>query len=392
MDNPPDGPPARGGAVAPTGERLRALTIYAGAMLGPFGTMIVNPMLPELRESFGVSTATIGWSLTAYLLPFSVLLLFSGTLGERWGRRRVVRATFLLYGLSCLGAALAPNLGVFLAFRAVQGVGNAFTTPLLLAGLADITPPDRLGRAIGIYASFQAAGTSLAPFVGGVATEVHWRLGFLFLSVFALALLPYPPPGEPRRHEQAPPVRPLVSGYLGLIALAGMATTAGTLGMSYLVSLHARDTLGLSPGGAGLLLLAGGLTMLVLAPRWGQVVDRFGATGAGAAAVLAASGLATVIGFTEHLLVLAVLWAATSASASLVLVAIQSLATSAVPDNRGGAVSVVLAFRFSGLAVAPLIWIPVFEIDPVRAFQGTALISLPAAVAFVILGKRQVSV
>ncbi|MCP5026163.1 MAG: MFS transporter [Actinomycetia bacterium] len=353
--------------------------------------MIVSPMLPELRETFGVSTTTIGWSLTAYLLPFSILLLVSGTLGERWGRRRVVRATFLLYGLSCLGAAAAPNLGVFLAFRAAQGVGNAFTTPLLLAGLADITPPGRLGRAIGIYASFQAAGTSLAPFVGGIATEIHWRLGFLFLAAFALSLLPWPPPGEPRRHEEAPPVRPLFSGYLALLALAGMATTAGTLGMAYLVSLQARDTLGLSSGGAGVLLLTGGLAMLFLAPRWGHVVDRFGATRAGTVAVLVASGLSSMIGLVDQAIVLAVLWAATSATASLVLVAIQSLATSAIPDNRGGAISVVLAFRFAGLAMAPLIWIPVFETDPVRAFQGTALISLPAAVALVILGKRRVS-
>ncbi len=360
-------------------------------MLGPFGTMIVGPMFPELRDTFGVSTETIGWSLTAYLLPFSVLLLVSGTLGERWGRRRVVRAAFLLYGLSCLGAAASANLTMFLTFRALQGVGNAFTTPLLLAGLADITPPQRLGRAIGIYASFQAAGTSLAPFVGGMATEVHWRLGFVILAVFCFFLLPAPPPGEPRRDAEAPPIRPLFSRRLALLAAAGTATTAGTLGMTYLISLQARDTLGLSAGGAGALLLVAGLTMLVLAPRWGRVVDRFGAPRAGVVAVVTASALSALIGYTDEVLLLTMLFAATSAASSLVLVALQSLATVAIPDNRGGAVSVVLGFRFAGLALSPLIWIPVFESDPVLAFQGTALVSLPAALAFAALGQCRVS-
>jgi MFS family permease len=174
---------------------------------------------------------------------------------------------------------------------------------------------------------------------------------------------------------------------VGLLALAGTATTFGTLGLSYLVSLHARDNLGVSATGAGLVLLAGGLTMLVTAPQSGRVIDRMGAPVVGALAVLAGSAVIAGIGRTDRVITLVALWAVASAGSSLVLVAIQSLATAAIPENRGGAVSVVLAFRFAGLALSPLVWIPVFETNPINAFQGAALVSLPAVAALAVLGR-----
>ena len=74
-----------------TAQRAQRLPLYIGGMMGPFGTIVILPMFPELRESFNASSATVSWGFTIYLLPFAAVLLVSGTLGERWGRRRTVR-------------------------------------------------------------------------------------------------------------------------------------------------------------------------------------------------------------------------------------------------------------------------------------------------------------
>ena len=154
-----------------------------GGFMGPFGTVVIVPMFPELREEFDASQGAVGWGFSLYLLVFAVSLLFSGTLGERWGRRRTVRGTFLLYSISSIAAALAPTLGVFLAARAAQGVANAFITPLLIAGLAELVPENKLGREVGIYASFQAAGSGLGPVLGGLAADTSWPVSYTHLTL-----------------------------------------------------------------------------------------------------------------------------------------------------------------------------------------------------------------
>ena len=85
-------------------------------------------------------------------------------------------------------AALAPNVAVFFAARAVGGALNAFFTPILLAALAESTPAGRLGEVVGVYAGFQSFGSLLAPLVGGLAADVNWRLAFLLVAAVSLTL------------------------------------------------------------------------------------------------------------------------------------------------------------------------------------------------------------
>src|SRR5205807_441716 len=84
------------GRIEPAGgDRLGRTAMYVGGLLGPMGGGIVAPLLPELAGSFGVSRQVAALSLTTYLVPFAAFQLVSGTLGERWGRRRSVRAGYL---------------------------------------------------------------------------------------------------------------------------------------------------------------------------------------------------------------------------------------------------------------------------------------------------------
>src|SRR3954453_19453261 len=109
---------------------------------------MVAVLVPELREAFDATTGAVAASIPAYLVPFAALQLVSGTIGERLGRRRVVRTGSVVYAIACVVAARAPGVGVFIGARAVAGAANAFLSPLLLAGLADLTETG-IGRVVG---------------------------------------------------------------------------------------------------------------------------------------------------------------------------------------------------------------------------------------------------
>ena len=142
---------------------LATLPLYLGGFLGPFGTMMVISIYPELRESFNASTQAVNWAFSGYMIPFALLLTVSGTIGERFGRRRVIRATFITYALASVLCVFAPTLTVFVVGRLLQGAANAFITPLLIAGLSEVINPSRLGRAVGVYTGFQAIGGAAPP-------------------------------------------------------------------------------------------------------------------------------------------------------------------------------------------------------------------------------------
>ena len=166
-------PPVRRALTSPT------FPLYVGGFLGPFGGGVVAVLIPQLRDAFGATTAEVAAAIPAYFVPFAVVQLVSGTIGERMGRRRVVRAGYIGYAAMSVLGALAPSIGIFLVARAGAGTANAFLTPLVLAGLADVTPQERLGRSIGTFGAVQTAAIALSPLCGGLLGEIDWRLAFL---------------------------------------------------------------------------------------------------------------------------------------------------------------------------------------------------------------------
>jgi len=361
------------------GDRVltwETLPFYLGWFLGPFGTLVVISIYPELRESFDATSGQVNWSFSGYFIPMAVLLLVSGTIGERLGRRRVIRITFLSYGAASLLCIVAPTLGWFVGARVLQGVCNAFITPLLIAGLTEVTAAARLGRAIGVYSSFQAAGGALAPFVGGLLATIDWRLVFVVVAVVAFVLSTRPPSGEPRPATAAPPIKPLLTGRMSLLWIASFTAAAGPIGIGVVVGLFLRDELNVSSTTAGAVLLLGGISAMVLGPVWGRLLDSWGAVRASAVSTTAAVVLTAPIGLLTGIPLTALAWIAASAVIGFVVVNIQNLAATAVPDNRGGALSSVLAFRFIGHAVGPMIWVPVFDTSAALAFVGAAALGL----------------
>ena len=345
----------------------RLLPLYIGGFLGPFGTVVIVPMFPELRESFDASSGAVGLGFTLYFLPFALLLTVSGTVGERFGRRRTVRATYVTYAVASVGCALAPDLATFLAARLVQGAANAFITPLLVAGLADVVPDERLGRSVGVYSSFQAVGTGLGPVIGGLAADTNWRWAFAFTAVASLVLAAFPPPGEPRVVER-PPVRPLLSRRMLTLGAAVLAAAMGPIGAAFLIGVFARDELDLSGGQTGVVLVLGAAAAFALGPVWGRLLDEWGTRRAGLVSSLAVSVVVAAISLVDSPVPLAALWVVGSAAAAFVVVVFQGEAARAVPDNRGGAVSSIMAWRFAGHGIGPAILLPIFESSTDAAF------------------------
>lgn len=366
---------------------LAVAGLYAGGFLGPFGGGVTVSMLPELGADFGVSPESASISLTTYLIPFAVLMLFSGTLGARWGAGRSVRVAYLVYVVSSLVCAVSTWFPLFLAGRVVQGAANAFTTPLLLAAIAAITPAARLGRTLGLFGSLQAAGQTSAPLIGGLAAEANWRIAFVGVALVAGALATAGLPTDLPRHDGEPARlrhawRPAVL-LTGLVALVGWACLGG---VSFLVAFRAQDAFGLGAGQRGLLLTGFGVLGMLSARGVGHLIDRMGGRRSALIGSMAGAVPVALVGLIGWLPAVAVLWALAGIAAQFLLVGLNTLVLTGDGDNRAGAVSVVQAFRFIGAALSPIAFTPVYHASPAAGFllpaallMITAPVVLPAA-------------
>lgn len=364
------------------------MPLLLGGFMGPFGTFLVLPMIPELREEFGATTEQISLSFSVYLFVMAAVMLVSGTIGERYGRRRVVRLTFITFGIASLLCALAPSLTWFLAARGMQGAANAFITPLLLAGIAEVLAADRVSRAVGVYSSFQASGSALSPFLGGFIAEFDWRLAFVACAIVSFVLSLFPPLGEPRPGVDAPPMRALISKRMLLLSLAAFTAAVGPIGSAVLVGIKARDEIGLGPTEAGFLMFGAGLAAMLAGPLWGSIIERVGIRRSSLGSVAVVMVFVMLTGTASSGLSLAILWFIVGGVSNLIVVILQLSAAVSEPENRGGAVSFMLAFRFLGHAVGPLLFVPVLSSSVELAFVLSSSVGVLTAMALVLFASQ----
>jgi MFS family permease len=352
----------------------RQVALYAGGFIGPFAGGITTTMLPELGTEFGVSAQTASMSVTAYLVPFAVLMLFSGTLGARWGAERAVRVAYVVYVVASVVCALSGSFGVFLGARAVQGAANAFTTPLLLAAVAAATPTERLGRALGLFSSLQAAGQTSAPLLGGLAAEVHWEWAFWAVAGVAAMLAVAGVPGTVKADVQRVRLRSAWRAETLWVALVALAAWASLGGLSFLVALRAEDTFGLGAGERGLLLTGFGVMGIVSARFVGHGVDRIGARKAALIGAVVGAVVVAGIGVTPWVVAVGALWALGGVATQLIVVSLNALVLSRDGENRAGAISVVQAGRFFGGALSPPVFTPIYQVLPAAGFLAPAIL------------------
>jgi EmrB/QacA subfamily drug resistance transporter len=136
----------------------------------------VNVALPTMAHDLGLGPTALQWVPGVYFLTLAAPLVAAGRIGDVFGRRRVLLAGTLLFGIGALAAALAPDAAVLLLARALSGVGAALVTALSLTIVSESFGPDRRGFAIGLWSGVGAFGAAAGPLVGGVVTEtLGWR-------------------------------------------------------------------------------------------------------------------------------------------------------------------------------------------------------------------------
>ncbi len=180
------------GTRSPAYPRLVIATTILASSLAFIDGSVVNVGLPAIGRSFDADAAGLQWVVNAYLLPLSALLLLGGAAGDRYGRRRLLIAGVLLFGIASLACAMAPTLALLLLARFVQGASAAVLMPNSLAILGQSFFGEAKGRAIGIWAATGAAAGAVGPVLGGWLIDVgSWRFAFLInvpLSVAAAVL------------------------------------------------------------------------------------------------------------------------------------------------------------------------------------------------------------
>ncbi|WP_241709941.1 MFS transporter [Arthrobacter bambusae] len=390
-------------AVAPPRASL------AVAMLGFFvvalDAQIVNVALPEIRNDLGGGLSGLQWIVTGYTLMFSALQLFAGSFSDRVGARRAYGIGMIVFSVASVACGFSPSLPALIAGRVLQGIGAAMITPTSLALIREAYhDPARRGRAIVYWGLGGSVAAAAGPVLGGVLTQIDWRLIFfvnLPVGVAALVLLSRvaPSPRRPRPFDwfgQTTAVLALASLTYGIIEgaelgygspailstfavcvisvavfvvaqargrhpmlpldlfrsrtvstaliIAGV-TMAAFYGVVFLQSLYFQQQRGVTALGTGLLFLPMSGLVALLVPLAARLVNRFGRI-----AVIVAGQLVMALGLAglcllptdSPTLLVALLMVPVGVGGSFTVPPIIALIMDHVPAERAGTASGVI--------------------------------------------------
>jgi EmrB/QacA subfamily drug resistance transporter len=195
-----------------------------GSGLAGIDATVVNVALPALGDDLGASFAGLQWTLNGYTLTLAAFILLGGSLGDRYGRRRIFTIGVVWFALASALCALAPSIGVLIAARALQGIGGALLTPGSLAMISASFAPDDRARAIGAWSGLGGVASAIGPFLGGyLVGGPGWRWIFIINVPLAAAVVVIT-----RRHvpetldPDAVPHLDLAGAVLGAVGLGGV--------------------------------------------------------------------------------------------------------------------------------------------------------------------------
>jgi EmrB/QacA subfamily drug resistance transporter len=207
----------------PAGRWVLFATVL-GSALAFIDATVVNIALPRIGDNFHADAAALQWTINGYTLSLASLILLGGSLGDRFGRRKVFVTGVIWFAAASLLCGLAPSIDTLIAARILQGVGGALLTPGALAILEASFHPDDRAKAIGAWSGLGGIGGALGPFLGGWLVQAgSWRLVFLInvplAALVAVVALRHVP--ESRDPDAAPhlDVLGVLTGAAGLAGL-----------------------------------------------------------------------------------------------------------------------------------------------------------------------------
>lgn len=315
-------------------DSLAKYSLLGVTVLGTMSNNIINVPLRAIADDFDRSISATVLSVSAFVLVLAVAMPLVGWVGDRLGRKRTLVVALLVMLAGQVAAAMAPNLEVLIGTRAVQGLACSAIPPLVMGMLVTLFP-DRRFRMMAAWAAANGIGQAVGPPVGGLVSELAgWRAIFVVMSVGTVLVLAGVVRTVASRPSEASalhlpgavllttgtglvlvaltavsqpgvPVAAVVgAGAVGVLLLAGYVLVSRgnpramvpphlivetrflrssvaafaqmfVLGsLLVVVPLYLTDTMGLPLGAAGLLFFALPLTMAVLAPVVGRLVDR----------------------------------------------------------------------------------------------------------------------
>lgn len=229
----PAGPDTSGSSSGGRHLGLALFVIAAAQLMVVLDATITNIALPAIQTDLGMSDANLAWVVNSYALAFGGLLLLGGKAGDLFGRRKMFQVGIAVFTLASLLGGLAPNEGLLIGARILQGVGAALAAPSALALITTTFPAGRSrNTAMGVYAAMGGVGATVGLLLGGALTDVlDWRWVFFVNIPIGLAVLA----GtrtlvEAERHPGRLDVPGAITGTGGLIALVYGITRDGEHG------------------------------------------------------------------------------------------------------------------------------------------------------------------
>ena len=356
--------------------------LQLAAFFSSFDRFAVAPMLVTIAASLGASLSEVAATASLYYLLYGVMQPVWGMLSDRVGRVRVMRLT--LFGATLAGviSALAPNLGVLVATRALVGGLFAAVIPAALVYVGDTVGMDSRQKALADLMAASAIGTALATALGGLAAYLDaWRIAFaapaLAGGVLALLLRRLPEPEGFALEEREGPLVQIgrVLARPWAVAVVVIAAVEGAVILGFLTFLApSLESDGFSPAVAGLAVGLYGLAVLGWTRAVKLVSDRLGP----AALILIGGGL-LALGYASGALGQSL----ASVGIAAVLVGggfafmhstLQTWATEVVPQARATVISLFAAALFVGSGVATTVAAPLAEAGSFGLLFATAAV------------------
>ena len=233
----------------PARRRLTLVAVCIGQGMILLDNTIVNVALPAIQRGLRVTPGALEWTVNAYVLSLASLIILGGTLGDRYGRKRLYLIGLAIFTVFSAACGLARTDTELIVHRALQGAGAAIMAPLSLSILVDAYPPERRTAAIGIWASVAGLGFAAGPVVGGLLIALFDWSAVFFVNVpiavvgFVVVLASV----RESRDEGARALDPigtvLVTAGLFLLTFALIETNVHHWGSTYTLSLAAAALL-----------------------------------------------------------------------------------------------------------------------------------------------------
>jgi MFS family permease len=206
---------------------LPAAVLITGAVMDLIDVTIVNVALPTIRRSLSASATELEWVVSGYMLAFAAILIIAGSLGDRFGRKRLFLLGAAVFGAASLAAGLSGSAAELIAARVIQGTGAAVMTPQVLATFRVIFSGRERGKAFALYGAMAGFATAMGLVLGGVLTDANlfgwsWRAVFFVNVPVALVTLAagiriVPPTRDPHAGRPDLPAAAVLAG--GLVAI-----------------------------------------------------------------------------------------------------------------------------------------------------------------------------